>query len=131
MIVALAKSYSRRLNEEHRFPNFAPTYNESAFIHALGHRYSRRLIGLICVPVSPGSEDHCLTFMGANVVAFVTRAIFVDEEAIAGMNNVIKFPGYLHPNRKSYWHACKHYTAFKDLLGDLSEAEIGRMTKWH
>ena len=46
-------------------------------------------------------------------------------------DNIIRFPGYLHPDRKSYWHACKHYTAFKDLLSDLSDAEIGCLTKWH
>ena len=44
---------------------------------------------------------------------------------------IIKFPGYLHPERKLYLHAGRRYTEFKALLADLSEAEIARMTKWH
>jgi hypothetical protein len=49
----------------------------------------------------------------------------------SSMTNIVRFPGYLHPDRKSYYHACKHYTAFKDLLADLSESEIARMAAWH
>jgi len=45
--------------------------------------------------------------------------------------NVIRFPGYLHPDRNSYWHAGKHYKAFADLLNDLTEQEIAKMTAWH
>jgi hypothetical protein len=47
------------------------------------------------------------------------------------MTNIIRFPGYLHPDRKSYYHGCKHYTAFQDLLADLTEIELARLTTWH
>ena len=42
--------------------------------------------------------------------------------------NVIKFPGYLHEDRKGYWHGCKYYAVLKDLIGDLTETEKARLT---
>jgi hypothetical protein len=45
--------------------------------------------------------------------------------------NVLRFPGYLHPDRNTYWHAGKRYKAFSDLLSELTEDEIAKMKTWH
>ena len=42
--------------------------------------------------------------------------------------NIIKFPGYLHEERKGFWHGCKYYAVLKDLIGDLTETEKARLT---
>ena len=44
---------------------------------------------------------------------------------------IIRFPGYLHPEKNSFWHAGKHYRDLKTMLRDLTEDEIAKMTAWH
>jgi hypothetical protein len=45
--------------------------------------------------------------------------------------NIIKFPGYLHPEKKLFLHAGRRFTDFKAMVRGLSEVEIARMTEWH
>ena len=42
-------------------------------------------LGLVCVPVVPGSEERCLTFEADNVVAFVPRASVQPAPQYKGM----------------------------------------------
>jgi hypothetical protein len=44
---------------------------------------------------------------------------------------IIKFPGYLHPERKVYLHAGRRFTDFKDMVRGLSDSEAACLTKWH
>jgi hypothetical protein len=44
---------------------------------------------------------------------------------------ILKYPGYIHPKKDSFWHAGRHYKTFEALVRDLTEDEIGKMTAWH
>jgi hypothetical protein len=44
---------------------------------------------------------------------------------------IIRFPGYIHPERGVYYHAGKRYKGFKDMLRDLTDEEIASTTAWH
>jgi hypothetical protein len=44
---------------------------------------------------------------------------------------IVKFPGYIHPTKDSFYHAGKRYQTLEAMVRNLTEEERDKTTAWH